>query len=573
MTTNHQPSEFEFDRDEAGEFVRILARGQVVLTDPTINRGSSFTADERRSLELNGLLPSRVMPLAMQAASAYRQYCAQHRPLAKYLFLQNTRNRDEVLFYKLLGEHLEEMLSIVDTPTVGQAIAEFSRQDQQPRGIYLSIDDPDSLERCLQAMGHHRDEVDIIAVTDSEAILGLGDQGVGGIAIVEGKLDVYTAAGGIHPHRVLPVVLDTGTDNLDLLSDDSYIGLRHARVRGARYDAFVERFVETATRLFPHALLHWEDVGASNAARILGRYQDDHCVFNDDLQATGAVALAALQSAFRITGESLADQRIVIHGAGTAGTGIAALLASAMTRQGLTAEEAHGRVWGLASHGLLREGISMRNFQEPLARSDRELASWRPEIVGRYELADVVHHVRPTVLIGCSSRPGAFTEPIVREMAAHCEHPVIMPLSNPTDRAEATPPDLIDWTDGRAMVVTGSPFAPVERGGVRHRIAQANNALVFPGIGLGVTAAGATRVSAGMITAAAHALSRAVDSHGPGAPLLPPLSGLRWVASAVGVAVAGAARDEGLATVDLDNPVQAVYDAMWRPEYPRIMTE
>ncbi len=573
MTTNHQPDEFEFDHDEAGEFVRILSRGHAVLTDPAINRGSSFTASERRSLDLTGLLPTRVMPLAMQVASAYRQYTAQHRPLAKYLFLQNTRNRDEVLFYKLLGEHLEEMLPIVDTPTVGQAIVEFSHQDQESRGIYLSIDEPETIEQSLQAMGHRPDEVDVIAVTDSEAILGLGDQGVGGIAIVEGKLAVYTAAGGIHPHRVLPIVLDAGTDNLDLLCDDSYLGLRHARVRGARYDAFVERFVETATRLFPHALLHWEDFGASNAARILGRYQDDHCVFNDDLQGTGAVVLAALQSAFRVTGGSLADQRIVIHGVGTAGTGIAALLVSIMTQQGLAPDEARARIWGLASHGLLREGIEMRDFQEPLARSGAELAGWRLDVPGEYGLADVVRHVHPTVLIGCSTRPGVFTEQIVREMAAHCERPVIMPLSNPTDRTEAVPADLLDWTDGRALVVTGSPFEPVDRGGVHHRIAQANNALVFPGIGLGATASGATRVSAGMIAAAAQAVSRAVDSRETGAPLLPSLSGLRWISSKVGVAVAEAARDEGLATVDLDNPVQAVYDAMWRPEYPRITTE
>ncbi|MDN6513581.1 MAG: NAD-dependent malic enzyme [Acidipropionibacterium jensenii] len=570
MTSTQLHHDFEFGFDGHGEVLRIAARGSEVLANAVINRGTAFSAQERKALGLKGLLPSGVTTMEDQLKRVYVQYRAQRSPLDKYLFLNTLHDRNEVLYYRLLSEHIEEMLPIVYTPTIGQAIPEYSHWYHRPRGVYLSIDDPEGIEDALLSMGHGPDEVDLIVATDSEGILGIGDQGVGGVAITIGKLAVYTAAAGIHPHRVLPVVLDTGTDNLDLLNDEVYLGVRHARVRGERYDAFIDRYVTTAHRLFPHAMLHWEDFGASNATRILNKYRDDYCTFNDDIQGTAAVVAAAVMSAVQVSGTPLADQRIVIHGAGTAGIGIARLLVQMMCQDGVDPETARSRVWGLGSRGLLREGIAVRDFQQPFARSAAELAGWTLDLPGHYELADVVRNVHPTILIGCSAQPGAFTEQIVRDMAQSCQRPIIMPLSNPTDRAEASPADLISWTSGRALVATGSPFPPVQYNGVSYRIAQANNALVFPGIGLGVTAARATRISDSMITAAVRTVARSVDPRPAGASLLPEISGLLPLSAQVGLAVALAAQKEGLATAPLDNPVQAIYDAIWRPDYPRV---
>ncbi|AXE37234.1 NAD-dependent malic enzyme [Acidipropionibacterium virtanenii] len=566
-----QRSLFEFGHDQQGRFVRITARGSAVLADPRINRGSAFTVAEREALGLDGLIPDGVIGIDAQVRQAYRQYGAQPDDLSKYLFLDSAHDSDEVLYYRLLADHLAEMLPVVDTPTVGRAIGQYSHWYQRPRGVYLSIDDPDAMEESLLAMGQDPHGVDVIATTDSEAILGLGDQGVGGVAITIGKLAVYTAAGGLHPHRLLPVVLDVGTDNLALLSDNSYVGLRHSRTRGAEYDEFLARYIETVTRVFPDAMIHWEDFGAVNATRILACYGDDHRLFNDDIQGTGAVALAALATAVRASRKRLADQRIVIFGAGSAGTGIARLAMRFMTQEGLSPEDAVGRIWALNSHGLLHGSGQMFDYQRPWARADEDLADWVLDVPGEYGLADVVRNVQPTVLIGCSTVAGAFDEGIVTTMADHCDRPVIMPLSNPTERAEAVPTDLLAWTGGRARVVTGSPFAPVEFDGIAHHIAQANNALVFPGIGLGVTAARASRVSSGMIAAAARELSRATDASATGSSLLPPISGLRAISARVGLAVALTAVEEGLATVEFTDPVQEILDAMWEPEYPRVV--
>lgn len=566
-----QRSLFEFGHDQQGRFVRITARGSAVLADPRINRGSAFTVAEREALGLDGLIPDGVIGIDAQVRQAYRQYGAQPDDLSKYLFLDSAHDSDEVLYYRLLADHLAEMLPVVDTPTVGRAIGQYSHWYQRPRGVYLSIDDPDAMEESLLAMGQDPHGVDVIATTDSEAILGLGDQGVGGVAITIGKLAVYTAAGGLHPHRLLPVVLDVGTDNLALLSDNSYVGLRHSRTRGAEYDEFLARYIETVTRVFPDAMIHWEDFGAVNATRILACYGDDHRLFNDDIQGTGAVALAALATAVRASRKRLADQRIVIFGAGSAGTGIARLAVRFMTQEGLSPEDAVGRIWALNSHGLLHGSGQMFDYQRPWACADEDLADWVLDVPGEYGLADVVRNVQPTVLIGCSTVAGAFDEGIVTTMADHCDRPVIMPLSNPTERAEAVPTDLLAWTGGRARVVTGSPFAPVEFDGIAHHIAQANNALVFPGIGLGVTAARASRVSSGMIAAAARELSRATDASATGSSLLPPISGLRAISARVGLAVALTAVEEGLATVEFTDPVQEILDAMWEPEYPRVV--
>jgi malate dehydrogenase (oxaloacetate-decarboxylating) len=452
---------------------------------------------------------------------------------------------------------------------VGLAIERFSHEYRRPRGVYLSVDRPQDVEAALANYGLGPDDVDLIVATDSEGILGIGDQGVGGIDIAIGKLAVYTAAAGIHPRRVIPVVLDMGTDNLALLNDEMYLGNRHPRVRGQRYDMLIDAYVTAAGKLFPHAMLHWEDFGASNARRILHRYADQVCTFNDDMQGTAAVVLAAAFSAVRAAGQRMRDQRVVIHGAGTAGLGIADMLRDVMVREGLPPEEAARRFYPLGRKGLLTDATEgMYDFQLPYARPAAEVAGWSAGGDG-IRLAEVVANVHPTMLIGTSTQAGAFTEAIVTDMAAHTERPIVMPLSNPTSRAEALPEDLVRWTGGRALVATGSPFGPVEYQDRSYRIAQANNALVFPGLGLGVTVARARRISDRMIAAAADAVARLSDATAPGSPLLPPVEDLRTVSAAVAIAVATAAQEEGLAQVTVDNPVQQVYQAMWQPGYPR----
>ncbi len=550
---------------------RVRARGNDVLRNPMLNRGTAFTEAEREALGLDGLLPSAVSSMDGQVRRTEQQYRGQPDPLAKHVYLASLRDRNEVLFYRLLSEHLEEMLPIVYTPTIGDVIERFSHDYNRPRGVFLSIDEPDGIEGALRAYGLGPDDCDLIVATDSEGILGIGDQGVGGVQISIGKLTVYTAAGGIHPRRVIPVVLDVGTDNLRLLDDPMYLGNRHPRVRGRRYDDFIDAFVTAATTLFPNALLHWEDFGASNARRVLERYAPTCCTFNDDMQGTAAVVLAAVFAGLRATGARLRDQRVVVYGAGTAGIGIADMLRDAMVREGLSREEATQRFWALGSRGLLTEerAPELRDFQVPYARPAGETAGWAAAD-GAIGLAEVVARARPTILIGTSTQRGAFSEPIVRTMAASAERPVILPLSNPTSLCEALPEDLLAWTDGRALVATGSPFPPVHHDGTEHVIAQANNALVFPGLGLGVSVVRARRVSTGMLTAAAAAVAELSDAGTPGSALLPPVDDLRSVSAAVGTAVAQAAAAEGLAQVELHDPVRQVHAAMWRPEYPRI---
>ena len=562
---------YELGPAAEGYPVRIRARGRSVLANPMLNRGTAFTPEERRALGLQGLLPSGVSTLEGQLRRVYAQYQRQPDDLAKNVYLANLRDRNEVLFYRLLTEHLEEMLPIVYTPTVGQAIERFSHEFRRPRGIYLSVDHPEKVEGALRNSGLGAEEVDLIVATDAEGILGIGDQGVGGIEIAIGKLAVYIAAAGIHPLRVIPVVLDMGTDNLALLNDEMYLGNRHARVRDHRYDELIDAYVRAATKLFPNALLHWEDFGASNARRILNKYADQVCTFNDDMQGTAAVVLAAAFSAVRAAGGRMRDQRVVIHGAGTAGMGIADMLREVMVREGLTREEATRRFYALDRQGLITDdrAATLRDFQVPYARPAGEVANWSRSGDG-IGLADVVANAEPTMLIGTSTQPAAFTEQIVRQMASKVERPIIMPLSNPTSKCEALPQDLIRWTEGRALVATGSPFPPVPYEGHTYRIAQANNALIFPGLGLGVAVAKASRINEPMLEAAADAVAELSDAMTLGAALLPPVENLRLVSAAVGIAVALAAEKEGLAQVELSSPVQQVHQAMWRPEYPQI---
>ena len=558
-----------------GTRIRVNVRGSEILRIPRLNRGTAFSYDERERLGLVGLLPSAVTPLEGQLHRSYTQFRLQPTNLAKFAFLAAMRDRNTVLFYRLLSEHLEELMPIVYTPTIGEAIQQFSVWYQRLHGVFLSIEHPEQMEHALRAAGRNPEDVDLLIVTDSEGILGIGDQGVGGIQICLGKKSLYTAAGGVDPNRMIAVVLDVGTDNLALLNDDLYLGLRHSRVRGERYDAFIDRFVEAARAVFPHSMIHWEDFGASNAHRILARYRDEICTFNDDVQGTAAVVGAAALAAVRSQGGRLRDQRIVISGAGTAGVGIANLMLDMMVAEGASLEEARSRFWGLGSRGLITEqlGDRLRPFQRPYARAASDSADWQLDRPGRIGLADVVRNVRPTILIGTSGQPDTFTEEIVRDMAAHVDRPIIMPLSNPTSLIEAHPRDLLIWTEGRALIATGSPFEPIAYGDRTYTIAQANNAFVFPGLGLGVAVCGATRVTDGMIAAAAEAVAGLAHPGRPGASLLPGVNDLRTVSATVAIAVARAAEAEGLATKPLTDPVQQVFERMWQPIYPEIVTE
>ena len=561
---------FELVRFEDDYQVRIRVRGGSVLAVPLLNRGTAFTQAEREALGLTGLLPTAVTTLEGQLRRVYAQYQRQPTDLAKHIALTHLRERNEVLFYRLLSDHIAEMLPIVYTPTIGRAIERFSHEYRRPHGVFLSVDAPQEVEASLRNYGLGAEDVDLLVATDSEGILGIGDQGVGGIDIAIGKLAVYTAAAGIHPRRVIPLVFDMGTDNLRLLHDDMYLGNRHARVRDQRYDDLIDAYVTAATKLFPHAMLHWEDFGVSNARRILNKYADQVATFNDDMQGTAAVVLAAALAATRAAGTRMRDQRVVIHGAGTAGLGIADMMRDVMIAEGVPPAEATRRFYPLGRQGLLLDDGSqdLHDFQVPYARSAAEVQDFRRDGGEPITLADVVVEARPTMLIGTSTQAGAFTEAIVTTMAAACERPIIMPLSNPTSKAEALPENLIRWTSGRALVATGSPFPPVSYEGRDYVIAQANNALLFPGLGLGVAVSRARRITSGLLLAAAHAVAQLSDATAPGTALLPPVEELRVVSAAVGIAVAEAARDAGLAQVPLDDPIRQVHQAMWRPQYP-----
>jgi malate dehydrogenase (oxaloacetate-decarboxylating) len=542
-----------------------------VLTTPLLNKGTAFTTEEREALGLTGLLPPVISTLEAQVTCAYIQYQRLPDALSKNIYLTALHDRNEVLFFRMLSEHLREMIPIVNDRTVGLAMEQYHHECRRPRGVYLSIDHADAIEEAFGNLGAGPDDIDLILATDAEQIFGVGDWGVGGIEISIGKLAIYTAAGGIDPTRVIPVMLDVGTNRESLLADPMYPGNRHARVRGERYDAFIDAYVKAAVKLFPNALLQWEDFGPGNGRRILEKYRGRLRTFSDDQQGTGAVTLAATLSAMRICGTLLRNQRIVIFGAGIAGIGIADMIRDVMIDEGLSSEEATRRFWCVDVHGLLIGdlGDRLRDYQATYARPAAEVKSWR-ETANTIGLAEVIRQVRPTMLIGTSGTASAFTETIVRDMARHTGRPIIFPLSSPPSLAEATPADLIAWTDGRALIATGSSFTPVTHKGITHVIGQVNNAMLYPGLGLGTIVSGARLVSVGMLAAAANALSSLVAVRLPGASLLPHIDDLRSVTVTVAVAVAEAAVAEELATVELADIVQQVEDAMWQPEYRRI---
>ena len=539
-----------------------------VLQDPISNRGAAFSRAERASLGLTGRLPSAVLTLEQQALRVYQQLQRQPGDLAKNVYLEQLHDRNETLYYRVLSEHLAELLPIVYDPTVGDAIERYSHEYRRPRGIFLSIDQPDDIENSFATLELGPDDVDLIVCSDAEEILGIGDWGVGGIQIAVGKLAVYTAAAGVDPRRVIPVSLDVGTDNEGLLNDPLYLGNRHARVRGKDYDAFIKKYLATASSLFPHALLHFEDFGPGNARRILVTYRDRYRIFNDDMQGTGAITLAATLSAIKVTGVPMAEQKLLVFGAGTAGVGIADQLHDAMVRDGATEEQATAQVWLVDKQGLLTSNMpDLRDYQQPYARNPEEVNGWAAG-GGAISLLDAVRHVHPTILLGTSTAHGAFTREVIEAMSAGVERPVVFPISNPTSRIEAMPADVIAWSKGKALVATGIPVAPVEYEGVTYQIGQANNALLYPGLGLGTIVSGASKVTAGMLLAAAEAVAGQVDVSAPGAALVPPVQNLRASSATTAVAVVQAAISDGVATKKSDNLVQAVQDAMWQPVYP-----
>ncbi|AKE16208.1 malate dehydrogenase [Bacillus cereus] len=546
-------------------------RGAEVLSTPLLNKGVAFTQNEREELGLKGLLPPAVLTLEEQARRAYEQFSSQPDDLLKNVYLTALHDRNEVLFYRILTDHLREMLPIVYTPTVGVAIQRYSHEYRKPRGVYLSINDPSGIEEAFTNIGATAENIDLVVVTDGEGILGIGDWGVGGINIAIGKLAVYTAAVGIDPSRVLPVILDVGTNREELLNNPFYIGNRHPRITGEAYDEFIDTFVQAVNKQFPKALLHWEDFSSRNARKILDKYRHDVCTFNDDIQGTGAVSLAAVLSAVKASGVPLSEHRVVVFGAGTAGIGIADQVRDAMVRVGVSEEESYKRFWCIDRNGLVTDNMEdLLDFQIPYARKEAEVSEWKEnDVIG---LAEVVKHVKPTILIGTSTVAGAFKEEIIKEMASHVERPIILPMSNPTPLAEAKPADLIDWTEGRALVATGSPFEPVTYNGVTYVIGQSNNALIFPGLGLGTIVVRASVMTDGMFAAAAEAVASMVDTSQPGAPILPEVEELRNISEMVAIEVAKVAVAEGVARVNLsDNDIKmAVQEAMWKPEYRQI---
>jgi malate dehydrogenase (oxaloacetate-decarboxylating) len=548
-------------------------RGLAVLNSPLLNKGTAFTAEERKTLGLRGLLPPDISTLVTQVKRAYIQYERLPDALSKNIYLAALHDRNEVLFYRLFSEHLREMIPIVNGLTVGMAMEQYHHECRPPRGVYLSIDHAEGIEEAFANLGAGPGDIDLILATDAEQVLGIGDWGVGGIEVSIGKLAIYTAAGGVDPTRVIPVMLDVGTNRASLLDDPTYIGNRHPRIRGERYDAFIDAYVKAVTGLFPNALLQWEDFAPSNGRRILAKYRNRICTFNDDMQGTGAITLAAAISAVRVCGTPLRNQRVLIFGAGTAGVGVADQLCGAMVREGLSKEDAVKRFWLVDRQGLLTTGMAgpLPDYQEIYTRPAAESKAWKHDDQDNgVNLEEVVRRVKPTMLIGASTSPGGFTEAMVREMAAHTERPIVFALSNPPARAEANPADLLAWTDGRALIAMGSPFSPVTYKGVTYVVAHLNNAMLYPGLALGAIVSRATRISQGMVAAAANAVSSLVTVRPPGASLLPHIEDLRSVSATVAAAVAETAHAEGLARVKLSDIVQQVQDAMWQPEYRRI---
>lgn len=525
---------------EKGEWIETSLTGKSLLATPLLNKGTAFTEEERIELKLLGKLPYRVETLDEQYNRAKNQYDRYTTDLSRYIYLNNLHDKNEILYYKLISENLTQILPIIYTPGVSNAVKAFSTEFRQPRGLYLSYPDKDRMDQILENRTH--ENIDLIVVTDGERVLGIGDQGIGAMDIPIAKLVVYSLC-GVNPYKTLPIMLDVGTNNPDLLNNPAYLGWRNPRIQGAEYDDFIRSFVQLVHKKFPKSFLHWEDFGQQNARRILETHHTDHCMFNDDMQGTGVVTLAALLSAVELSQIPLADHRVVIFGAGIAGVGIADQLYSAMQRQGISA--ARKQFWLIDRNGLIAEdSANLMPFQMPYAREKG---------TGGQDLLSVVKAVKPTILIGCSTVGGAFNETVVKEMAQNTAYPIIFPLSNPTEKAEANPSDLLNWTQNQALIATGSPFEGVS---------QCNNALAFPGIGLGVMAVSASALTDNMLWAAANAIAKFADGK-----LLPPVTQMRELAFSVAVAVAKTAIQEGLVQAPAGYLEDHIQQTIWQPYY------
>lgn len=544
--------------------------GHALLETPSLNKGTAFTLVERQALGLDGLLPPAVETIEEQSFRAYKAYLRKPDDLERHIYLRQLQDTNEVLFYRLLLDHIEEMLPIVYTPVVAEACQEFSHIYRRPRGLIISYPLRDHIEGLLR--NRPNKDVSVIVVTDGERILGIGDQGVGGLGIPIGKLSLYTLIGGVPPAQTLPIILDVGTNNEQRLADPEYLGWRHERITGDEYYDFVDRFVRAVKKELPDTLLQWEDFSKAHARPILDRYRDQLITFNDDIQGTAAVAAGAIFSGVRASGRRLRDQHVVMLGAGSAGIGVADALREALVGDGLSETEARSRFWLINSGGLLHSGrTDLSEEQRVYAQAEDRLAGFPRTLEGRrIGLSDVIHKVDATILIGLSTIPGAFTEPIVRDMARKCERPIILPLSNPTSKSEAVPEDLLHWTDGRALIATGSPFADVPYKARKMRISQCNNVFIFPAMGLAVSATRARRVTDSMFLAAARALAQHSPALAdPGAPLLPALTGLRRAAVEIAFAAGEQAQRDGLAVKSSPESLRnAIVSAQWAPIYP-----
>ncbi len=542
--------------------------GPVLLEIPLLNKGSAFTSEERSNFNLKGLLPQNIESIDEQAERAYRQFMVFGNDINKHVYLRNIQDTNETLFYRLLHNHLTEMMPIIYTPTVGKACEEFSNIYRRARGLFISYPDKDRIDDMLQ--NATKQNVKVIVLTDGERILGLGDQGIGGMGIPIGKLSLYTACGGISPAYCLPVVLDVGTNNQKLLNDPFYMGWRHPRISGEEYDDFVDAFIKATKRRWPDILLQFEDFAQGNAMPLLNRYKDELCCFNDDIQGTAAVALGSLLAACKASGTQLSEKRVAFLGAGSAGCGIAEQIVAQMKAEGLTDAEARSRIFMIDRFGLLTDKIpNQLDFQRRLSQSMEHIDCW--PVGDNISLLEVMEHGRPDILIGVSGQPGLFSEEVVKAMHKHCARPIIFPLSNPTCRVEATPADLIRWTDGQALVATGSPFAPVEYKDQRYVITQCNNSYIFPGIGLGVIASGAKRVTDEMLMSASRALAECSPlAKGEGSALLPDLSDIHQVSRHIARMVARTAMSQGKAAQVTDEVLDKAIEAnFWQPEYRR----
>jgi len=553
---------------QRSQVIETSLTGFDLINYPTLNKGTAFTEEERSEFALHGLLPPHIGNLEDQAARRLKVLRSFETDFERYSYLRDLQDTNETLFYAVLAGNLEEMLPLVYTPTVGEGCQRFSEIWRKPRGLFLSYPNK---SRIREILSHHRyDQVRAIVVSDGERILGLGDQGAGGMGIPIGKLALYTACAGIHPEKCLPILLDVGTDNVTLHNDPLYVGWRNQRVRGADYDAFVEAFVSAVVERWPHVLLQWEDFAGSNAGRLLERYRDRLCTFNDDIQGTAAVAAGTLLAAINVTGIPLTEQRIALLGAGSAGIGIASLLLTAMGQAGLSQAEARRRFFAVDRDGLLVEGLaSNRVAQAPFIHSRSDVAGWKLQSPESITPLDVMINAKPTTLIGVSGQHGAFTEDVIRAMAGTAERPVIFPLSNPTSRCEATPDDLMRWTGGRAVIGTGSPFHAVNWQGCKIPVDQTNNSYIFPGVGLGILSVKARRVTDSMFMAAAKAIANLSPArHNTSGRLLPPLTELRSVSVAVAEAVARQAIQNGVADRRDDEVLKAEIRAnIWEPTY------